>query len=289
MTSAEVPPPFAPRAVPWVGIALVAYLGLVAIVWATGSNWLPVYVASVALVTIISAGIGDVIAGRALGLLVDDRRMISLSRFQMMVWTALVLGAVLAAFIGNIRGGSDAPLDVSIPNELLIMMGIASTSLVGSPAIRTLRRTRASAPPPPEDAEGVAAGIVALRGSEVVNRRPNQARFTDMFRGEEGDNHNLPDIGKIQNFIITVIVALAYFLELAGAFFESSSITAFPALDQSIITLVGISHAGYLTLKAVPQGAPARSAEGAVSPDAGAIGSRRAAAERYHPGTEPTE
>lgn len=63
--------------------------------------------------------------------------MISLSRFQMLVWTVLVLSAY--GTLAVTRAAELDPLtalDVEIPQTVWVLMGISTTSLVGSPLIR---------------------------------------------------------------------------------------------------------------------------------------------------------
>jgi hypothetical protein len=47
-------------------------------------------------------------------------------------------------------------------------------------------------------------------GTEVTNLNPEQAKFADLFRGEEVGNYKLPDLGKIQLFLFTLIVWATY-------------------------------------------------------------------------------
>ena len=58
------------------------------------------------------------------------------------------------------------------------------------------------------------------------------------------------------SFYITLAVALAYASALGSLFVSGGPITAFPALDNGLIALVGISNAGHLASKAIPQSRP---------------------------------
>lgn len=54
-------------------------------------------------------------------------------------------------------------------------------------------------------------------------------------------------------FYFTRILVLAYAVSLGTLMLATTpTITALPALDDSAVALLGISHAGYLTNKAIP-------------------------------------
>src|SRR5262245_20912403 len=75
---------------------------------------------------------GDGITGRWAGVLIDERNKMSLSRFQLVLWTALLLSAFLAIAIARVREGMVAdPLSIALPQELWMLMGISTASLVG--------------------------------------------------------------------------------------------------------------------------------------------------------------
>ena len=87
---------------------------------------------------------------------------------------------------------------------------------------------------------------------EELRRRPPSLAAHQHFRGEEIGNAAHLDLGKIQLFYFTVILVLAYAVALGTAFASGAArIGEFPALDSGIVALLGISHAGYLTHKAI--------------------------------------
>jgi hypothetical protein len=60
-------------------------------------------------------------------------------------------------------------------------------------------------------------------------------------------------LGKGQMFSFTLILVLAYVGALGRALGAGGpGITEFPALDPGMVALQSISHAGYLTHKAIP-------------------------------------
>lgn len=155
-------------------VALIAAIGLIGLLAPPPlrvSAWLGILALLVLLVLVIAHGV----TGRWQGTLVDGRNKMSLSRLQLALWTLLVLSGFLAAALSNIRAGQAAPLAIAIPAELWLLLGISVTSLVGSPLI--LNRKHADEP----RAE-VARRLV---GQVAVNDSPEDARWSDLFRGRK--------------------------------------------------------------------------------------------------------
>lgn len=194
------------------------------------------------------------------GMIVDDRNVISLSRFQMAVWTVIVLSAYLAAASWNWAVGYDEPLRFALPTELWLLMGISTVSLVGSPLLLSAKRGKE----PSDDekrhtfellaGQGDSLGTLSNKGQLVANTDPAMARWSDMFTGEETGNAAHLDLSRVQMFFFTLIVALAYSLALGKMFAQlnAGGIEAFPGLDEGILALIGISHGGYLVSKGIP-------------------------------------
>jgi hypothetical protein len=122
------------------------------------------------------------------------------------------------------------PLSVQIPSEVWLLLGISTTSLVASPLIKSQSHDKV-----------------------VKNQSATEAKISDFFRGEQAGDYMQLDLGKVQMFFFTVIVISAYAIALASMFItrELSAITSLPALDSGVIAMLGVSHAGYLTNKAV--------------------------------------
>jgi hypothetical protein len=218
------------------------------------------------LVVMLLLALSVVVAGHGIrrlwrGVLIDERQQLSLSRLQLLLWTVLVLGGYLAAALANLRSGTEDPLAIAIPPELWAALGISITSLVGSPLIRKPKKDRA------EDKEefqrtkerAIAQGIpgaatVVNEGQVVEKADPRDSGFGDMFRGEETGNWASLDLGKLQMFYFTAIIVSVYAFALGAILADAGGqpITEFPEVEQSFVALLGISHAGYLSFKAVP-------------------------------------
>jgi len=92
------------------------------------------------------------------------------------------------------------------------------------------------------------------KGLVVTNINRENARWSDMFTGEELTNFAHLDLARVQMFFFTVIVAIAYTIAIANMFIysDSNGISTMPSLDESMLSLIAISHGGYLVSKGVP-------------------------------------
>jgi hypothetical protein len=218
------------------------------------------------LMIMLLLALSMIIAGHGIrrlwrGLLIDERQQLSLSRLQLVLWTILILGGYLTAVLANLNNAAEDPLAVAIPPELWAALGISVTSLVGSPLIRKPKKDRTEDRQEFERtrmramAQGVPGADTAVSEGQIVEKLdPKDSSFGDMFRGEEVGNWASLDLGKLQLFYFTAILVLAYALALGALFADAGEqpITEFPVLNQSFVALLGISHAGYLSFKAVP-------------------------------------
>ncbi|MDO3412389.1 hypothetical protein QWJ34_21675 [Saccharibacillus sp. CPCC 101409] len=77
------------------------------------------------------------ITGRFSGLLVNERNIMSLSRFQTVLWTLLLLSAFYTAAALRVYGLPNpySALDIVMDWHLWALMGISITSLVTAPLI----------------------------------------------------------------------------------------------------------------------------------------------------------
>ena len=222
--------------------------------------WLISIIALAAFILIVGHAISskdDTSAkGRWLAALIDERNKMSLSRLQLFIWTVIVLSGYFTAALWNlfVTEKSD-PLAVGLPPELWWLLGITTTSFVASPLILN---TKTDEEPSKEVVKSVALqkGVfradVPREGVVDKNESPDEAGLLDMFTGDEVGNRRALDMGKVQMFFFTILVVLAYGMSLGGLFVTTTGqIDEFPTLSESILVLLGISHAGYLAYKGV--------------------------------------
>ena len=85
----------------------------------------------------------------------------------------------------------------------------------------------------------------------IQNTKPEAARWADLLKGDEVGNASVVDVGKLQMFLFTFILLMSYGSAIAMLFQSDGMITALPELDDGMNVLLGISHIGYLSSKAV--------------------------------------
>jgi hypothetical protein len=224
------------------------------------------------LLTAYVALIGIWRAKRPSGILISERNLMSLARFQMVAWTIVVFSGffvvVMQRIAHNVAVTEALSPDVIDPT-LWAAMGISLASLVGTPWILSQKK---DADP---TQKAVNAAAVALKGTDTAqtinqnrqgvlyrNSDPSEARFSDIFEGDEVANTAYVDIAKLQMFILTVLLVCTYAADLwsfLGQFdlisnpqgATASTLLSMPKLSGNQISLLLISHAGYLSSKAI--------------------------------------
>lgn len=212
------------------------------------------------LLTVAFVTIGRGTTGLWAGLLIDPRNKMSLSRLQLSLWTILVLSAFLTVAMFNIREDpNDNPLNIAVPPQVWGLLGISTTSFVAAGAIKSQKRNQEVNDKAKEktteamDKVGEDSGKLAEpQGSLVAFKAPACASVSDLFKGDEVISAAYFDLSKVQVFFFTLIVVFAYAAEVGAMLYGGRSIFALPELSTGIVTLLGISHAGYLTSKSVP-------------------------------------
>ena len=109
-----------------------------------------------------------------------------------------------------------------------------------------------------EAVESELADILATQGLLHKNADPSEARWVDLFRGEEISNFKLVDMSKVQMLFFTVVIIAAYAAAISGVLrdlnaLRTSAFIAFPGFSESLNFLLGISHGTYLSVKTIDQ------------------------------------
>jgi hypothetical protein len=232
------------------GIFVAAWLGQ------GGVNWLLIALGLAAFVALL----GWHITGRIGGIFINERNLMILSRFQLAIWTIIILSGFFLIAIGRIRAGSDDPLAIAMDWHLWALMGISTASLIGSPLILNSKKDQQPAP----EVMNKAAVILKEPQAEIEKNREGllysntdigDASFADMFQGDEVQNTYHLDLAKVQMFIFTIIAATAYSAALWNLFDQAKGapggLEMMPGVSDGIIALLGISHLGFLSSKGV--------------------------------------
>lgn len=220
-----------------------------------GLNWL--ITAAAMLMFCVVLGLHS--KGNPLGILINERNLMSLSRFQMLLWTIIILSAYFTMAMMRITDvGVADPLAIGIDWHLWALMGISTTSLVGTPMIHSIKKKKE-----PDKKTGViekTAKTFDETADEVEDNREgllygntiiSDARFADIFEGDELNNTAYIDMSKVQMFFFTIIAALSYTVLLYSMVTSAdlSNLEQFPALSEGLIAILAISHGGYLGSK----------------------------------------
>jgi hypothetical protein len=245
-------------------------------------------VAVLSVLAIGCIGLGWIFANCRQGILIDRRNMISLSKLQIISWTLLVVSGFIMIAASKMAYGIPDPLNIDIPEALWAVMGISTVSFIGSPILKGNNMKPSNGINDNEKNKLALKDGQVVAGTEVVNENAQKASFSDLFRGEEVGNFKLPDLGKIQMFLFTLMTWAAYALfiyeliikipENAPAVLDlhakllsvASNETlhqqiqmqlddqiynnfSFPDLSGGMTGLLAISNAGYLAFKALPR------------------------------------
>jgi hypothetical protein len=110
------------------------------------------------------------ISGRPLGILVNESNLMSLSRFQMVSWTVLLLSAFFAIALKRLHvlsaNPAALPLKISMNWRLWALVGISATSLVGSPLLLSSKTAQGADRKTLDKASQALAEPVADRGKQ---------------------------------------------------------------------------------------------------------------------------
>jgi hypothetical protein len=243
-------------------LLLIILMGVAGWVAPMGYN-LGLVVLSMFLMMVV---LGIFTANRPLGILINERNLMSLARFQMVIWTLIVLGTYLTFAFTRIKMMAHSspignpltdPLDIQIDPMLWALMGISTTSLIGSPLILSTKKdqnparsvTQKTSQMLNEPESEIAAN---KEGTLYANSKASDACLTDMFEGDELVNTARIDLAKLQMFYFTIIAAICHLVMVFKMLLSASpDLSQLPSLPQGLVAILGISHAGYLTSKGI--------------------------------------
>jgi hypothetical protein len=279
-----------------IAIIIVFFIVLIGVFPIPSSvQWVLIAILMIAFVAVI----GRTISGRWTGILIDERKVMSLSRFQIVIWTVIIVSAYFAIASARIYAGVPDPLAIEIDWRLWALLGISSTSLVGTPLIldskkrkvidkdkeaknlkgiasrlktkesnpENATRENASHSNPQEPTSGNTEDSKSLYGAKdnvegivFVNKEVEEAKFSDIFEGDEAGNESRVDVSKVQMFFFTIISALSYGVLLFNMLATTNirEIESLPPLSEGLIALLTISHGTYLTNKTIDHTATER-------------------------------
>ena len=178
---------------------------------------------SFVVLLLLALWMGKQTKGGTLGILIDNRGRYSLTHFQVVLWTIVILSSVLGVWIS----GGFSPEAIQIPPELLGLMGISAGSGVLATGVKANKDA--------SSAKVRRAGIFQPSTGAPITIVP---RFAQIWLEEEGELEGV-NITKYQNFIFTLVI-LGVYVSMAC---KSGTL---PTLPANVVWLIGISHAGYV-------------------------------------------
>jgi hypothetical protein len=212
----------------------------------------------VAALTALMVAVGTSVTQRFWGILINERNVMSLSRFQAVLWTVLILADYATILLGRAWQGmplTDAK-DLLRP-DLLALMGISYASAVGTSIVHANKSGKPTPANAVADAQAnlndTQGNFTAAQGVMYKNKDFSDASVGDMFQGDELADAHTTDLSKVQMFFFTIVSAVV-FLGTADAMFtnmKSIGDVLIPQLPENLIALMGVSHAAYLSNKAV--------------------------------------
>ncbi len=299
--------------------------------------WLRWLIFALCLLAVFVA-IGWLLSGAPQGIFCGKGKSWSLSITQALLWTVILLPAILTIWLERL-GNTAAAGDITISNELVLLMGLPVAALTGAAAI-TAGKARNKGTPvnldakqldyvrkhidafwssyrtsetaaaygveldtrPPEELvktltstaehepqslgqlraqlssrlqpgekkpRGIGPDIggflaylesylaQAHKGVLVVNLDRHEARPIDMLSGDEVDDADGTDFGKVQYFVISVLAMVAYIGLLLDYFgteplCAGAASCALPPAQGAILAILLTSTVGYLGLKGAP-------------------------------------
>ncbi len=194
-------------------------------------------------------------------ILIDNRKQMSLSRLQLVLWTLVILSAYLTIVLSRIStinlgdpsagAAIQSAMIVPMPWELISLLGISLTAVAGTSLILGVKKDTELTP---ERAQEIKTRLEEKdrknEGTVCENQNIDDANFTDMFKGDEVGDCSTINMAKVQMFFFTIVIIVAYSLLILNSMLTKTPL--FPELSQELVTILGISNAGYLTEKAVP-------------------------------------
>lgn|SRR5262249_14343544 len=214
------------------------------------------YGVTLGLMVLVAAVAGLLRSKSVWGIFIDSRDTWSLTQFQLVLWTFIIIPVLIAVVIGRATKDPSTAWDLTVPGEVWGLLGIS----LGSTTLAAGIKSQKNDPP---------GNPLSASDRVLARTEAKKARISDMFAYDEGTGSlTRLDVTKFQNFVFTVALAVTYLWACLWLFAKAgtpSAVTGLPAFSGVALGILGISHAGYLTGKAIPQsGTPATEAGNTV-------------------------
>src|ERR1700722_8546534 len=256
---------------PFYGLCVVIWL--IALIGAPWGQWLPpedlrlvAFLGAFLGMVLFFMGIGLDVSQTPLGVILSGRNTYSLSRLQMTLWTLLVLSALIGVAVSRAWGIGGVgtittALSIVIPGNLLAAMGISYFTGFAAPAALAIKSLSTSTAGQVNLAGNRMGESIYANGSVMQRPRSSPAKIADMVQGDDLATAGTVDLSKVQQLLITFLLVGIYFVILIGLFLgnqftakvDGREVTQLPDFSKDFLTLLTLSHAGYLAYKVAPR------------------------------------
>lgn len=223
-------------------------------------NLLPPFIVTMGSIAlfVIAAGLG--LKNLWFGALIDSRKRFSLSQTQQIAWSVLLLAAISVAAFFN-AGVMQQPIPSSaefLPGMNAALWAALGINLVASPFLSAVILDNK------EVSTGTRDSATLITPAPLDhNMTAQEASWLDLVTSEVQGQENQLDVSRMQHVIISGILLTIYFTLvakmlstvsgelIANAFAtKSSPFPALPEVGATFLSLLLLSHAGYLAFKA---------------------------------------
>jgi len=201
------------------------------------------------------------------GIIINERNLMSLSRMQIIAWTILIVSALMVMVVVRVAANVPDALNIEINQNIWAVLGLSAFAAVGAPMINNAKSIKEPAPDAKDPAVTPVTRAASLldekaadieehrKGLLYANNTPDDARFTDIFEGDELANTMYLDITKVQMFWLSLIAIAGYAFLLLNLFLTATpdALTKFPAFSEGYLAILAVSHATYLGGKTITQ------------------------------------
>jgi hypothetical protein len=171
----------------------------------------------------------------------EDGR-ISTSKFQWLLWTAVIFFSYTVLYAARASAGGFDPI-AEIPENVLVVMAISTATMAGAKGVTSVKVGKGRRKPP--------AVAKTANLTQVIN-----------------DDSGFPDLSKIQMMAWTLLVATIYLVQVVHAVPDGADIGELPDIDRTLMVLMGFGSGGYLATKVFAEPAAQPIAVDAQRPEA---------------------
>ncbi|WP_186293996.1 hypothetical protein [Bradyrhizobium guangdongense] len=249
---------------------------------------MPILLAMASIIMMaLAAGLG--VMGRPLGLFIDKRNRMSLTRVQFAIWLVILMGPLAAYALFNVgfwaesldriqQGAAYATNAAKQQPELKLWENKLSGLLDFTPSMETtlwallgisggttILSSFITQPGPTSAAPGGATPVLPPRRTRILTKDdPKDAALADLVYGETEEDDGVVDSTRVQTIVITGVLAAIYVslaleaaeriggLSATGALAEARQVfSSMPPVSATFLWLLGLSHATLLGGKLV--------------------------------------